>query len=290
MKRFSITAAVVMFFPPIVLANTGWDRLCTGFSFLSEASFDSDFRLFAFQKNDDFRDKYSCEMNMNIDLALIGIQERFFGMSRAEIRGGCGESYSGMVFHPYDISFGLIPTLEYRFKRIHVSAGLDHRCFHEIDRDPADPIVYWNKVFFTLNSPHRRLHPYIGRYIGSPSWNGFERLIWSFTWGYYLTKFFGVVKPEKLMTPSRPRYLHDFQLTARYGLVRWGWGAVTMTGVSMIGVKHSGEGIYWAQETGMEALFALRPFDSSLFVNYIFDQGRFNGKDRLLEFGVRVVK
>ena len=99
-----------------------------------------------------------------------------------------------------------------------------------------------------------------------------------------------MVEPMKLMSPARPHYRHDFQLTARYGLIRWGWGAVTLTGVSLFGVKRSGDGTYWAQETGAEVLFALRPFDPSLFVNYIFDEGRFNSKDRLLEFGIRVVR
>ncbi|MBN1575725.1 MAG: hypothetical protein JW913_04185 [Chitinispirillaceae bacterium] len=290
LNKLSIVAGAVILFSRIALSNSGWDRFRTNFSILPEASFDSDFRLFAFQKNDDFREKYSCETNFNLDLAFLGVKEKFFWMFRSEIRSGCGDSYSGMVLHPYDISFGLIPTLEYRFKRIHVAAGLDHRCFHRIDYDPPESTIYWNKVLVSLNSPHRREHPYVGRFIDSPSWSGFNRLIWSFTWGYYLTEFFGLVETTKLMTPKRPHYLHDFQLTARYGLVRWRWGAVTMTGASLFGVKHSGDGTYWAQETGAEVLFALRPFDSSLFVNYIFDEGRFNSKDRLLEFGVRVVK
>ena len=288
-KTFIMPVIVSLFSIP-ALSNPVWNRVQSNVSVLSEASYEGDFLLFAFQKNDDFREKYACETNMNLDLALLGVKEKFFWMFRSEIRGGMGDSPSGMVLHPYDISYGLIPTLEYRFKRVHLSAGLDHRCFHVLDQRPPEPIVYWNKVVFILNSPYRRVHPYIENYINDRSWNGFNRLIWSFTWGYYIREFFDLVEPIKLMSIERPHYLHDFQLTARYGLVRWKWGAVTLTGTSMFGFKYSGGGKYWAQETGAEVLFALRPFDTSLFVNYILDRGRFNSKDHLLEYGLQVVK
>jgi hypothetical protein len=289
-KKTLMAVPILMLVCLSAFSNPAWNWVQSNISLLSEASYEGDFLLFAFQKDDDFREKYSSESNMNLDLALLGVKEKFFWMFRSEIRGGYGESPLGMVFHPYDASFAIIPTFEYRLKRMHISAGLDHRCFHIIDQRPPEPIVYWNKFIVTLNSPHRREHPFVGRYIDDGSWNGFNRLIWSFTWGYYIREFFDLVEPRKLMTIKRPHYLHDFELKARYVLVRWKWGAVALTGASMFGYKHSGGGTYWAQQTGAEALFALRPFDTSLFVNYILDEGRFNSKDRLLEYGIRVVK
>jgi hypothetical protein len=275
----------------MVMSNPALDWVQNTFALMPEASYDGDFRIFAFQKDVAFQEKYSCETNMNVDLALLRVKKRFFLMFRSEIKAGCGDSPLGMVFHPYDVSYGIIPTLEYRFKPFHISTGVDHRCFHVIDRKPkpGEPVVYWNKFIISMNSPHRRAHPYVSEYIKPQTWDGISRFIWNFTWGYYITDFFGLIEPNKLMTRDYPRYRHDFQLTARYGLAQWKWGAATLTGSSMLGSK-IGRETYWAQEIGAEVLFSLRPFDTSLFVNYIFDKGRFDSKDRLLEYGIRVVK
>lgn len=274
------------------VANSVRERITDNVKLFPEASYDGDFRLFAFQKNRYFQEKYSCETSLNVDLAFVGVAQKFFWMFRAELGAGCGSSSTGLVLHPYDVAYTLEPTLEYRFKGVHIGAGLDHSCFHVIDRRPREPIVYWNKAILTLNSPHRRNHPYIARYTAGDngSWGAYERLIWSVTWGYYIREFFDLVAPYKVMSPERPHYMHDFELSARYGLARWRWGAVTLTGASLLGFKYDNEGVYRAQQTGAEVLFGLRPFDTILFVNYVFDKGRFNSKDRLFEYGIRVVK
>jgi|GEM_PF-6165446 len=291
LKLLSVGACVVLMALGAA-ASPAWERVASTVKVFPEASYDGDFKLFAFQKNSHFQEKYSCETSLNVDLAFVGVAEKFFWMFRAELGAGCGSSSTGLVLHPYDVSYSLEPTLEYRFKNVHLGAGLDHSCFHEIDRKPREPIVYWNKAILTLNSPHRRNHPYVARYTEGDNgrWGAYERLIWSFTWGYYIREFFGLIAPYKVMSPERPHYMHDFELSVRYGLARWRWGAVTLTGASLLGFKHSDEGRYWAQQIGAEALFGLRPFDTSLFVNYVFDKGRFNSRDRLFEYGIRVVK
>ncbi len=280
---------MVFFYLPVFSVDlTDW--FTGNVSVMSEADFEGDFLLFAFHKNDLFREKYFCETNMNLDLALMEINKSFFWMFRSEIRAGMGNSPYGMLLHPYDVSFAIIPTFEYRFPRIHVSLGLDHRCFHVIDRSPPLPVIYWNKLILCLNSPHRREHPFTNRYIGDEYWKGMNRLVWGFCWGYYMKDFFGLIEPGKMMSPARPYYLHDFSFKAKYGLIRWKHGAFILTGESVLGFKYNGRGTYWGQRTGAEALFGLRPFDTSIFVNYILDGGRFDSKDRLFEYGIRVVK
>jgi hypothetical protein len=283
---------IVALFSRITLSNTAVNWVATNLSFLPEASFEGDYKIFALQKNDYLREKYENETNVEMDLAFLSFKERFYWMFRGEVRGGFGKSPYGMLLHPYDVAYALIPTLEYRSSPFHFDVGLDHRCFHLTDQRPTatDPVVYWNKVIFRVNSPSRREHPFNGRFIDTVSWNGFNRLTWSFTWGYYISNFFGLVDPIKLMSITSLHYLHDFQLNVRFGLLRWKWGALSLTGASMFGFKQSEDGAYWSQETGVETLFALRPFDSSFFVNYILDKGLFNSKDRLLEFGIRVIK
>jgi hypothetical protein len=258
-------------------------------SFWSEGRYDGDYRLFAFRKNQAFRETYFCETNQNVDVAFVAVKKKFYWMFRSEIRGGLGDSPSGMLLHPYDISYGLINTLEYRFKHLHVASGLDHRCFHYVDQRPPEPVVYWNKFIITLNSPHRRDCPAVKQYVSNASWNSINRLMWSFSWGYYIHDFFGLVQPRKIMALSRPHYLHDFQLAGKYGLWHWNSGAVMVTSSTLLGFKTSAKK-YWAQETGAELLIAVKDHDIALFVDYVVDGGRFNSKDRLLEYGVRLTK
>ena len=259
-------------------------------SLFQEARYDGDYRIFALHKNSEFKQIYNTEANMNVDLAFVGIREKFYWMFRGELRAGLSQSHMNVVLSPYSMSYAVIPTFEYRFDRMYLSAGLDHRCFHYIDQRPPDPIVYWNKAIIGLASPHHRHPPTAATFLSDSSWNGWGRFIWSFTWGYYISEFFGLIEPYKLMTVSRPHYLHDFQLTSRYGVLRWGWGALLLNGASVLGIRHSGDGPYWSQEFGIEALLGMRTFDTSVFVNYIRDVGVFNSKDRLLAVGVRVVK
>jgi hypothetical protein len=271
-------------------SNPVWEWTTENIAILPDASFDGDYKKFVFQKNRTFRKYYQAEANLNADIAFVGVMQRFYFMFRGELHAGLGESPFGMLLHPFLTSYATTPFLEYRFDKIHVSAGLDHRCFHYVDVLPPDPIVYWNKFYITINSPHRRSLPFVTGLLSDEGWRGFNRLVWSFSWGYYINEFFDMMPTYKLMSVDGPYYFHDFQLNAQYGLARWGWGAVALTDATLFGVKRKGKGSYWAQETGLEVLLAHRFFDTSLFVNYILDEGRFNSKDRLLEFGIRLYK
>ena len=271
-------------------SNEALNRIKADVALLPEVSCEGDYKIFALQKNDYMRKYFSSETNLSFDLGFIGVSRRFYLMFRGEVTAGFGESEMHMLLHPFTSSYATIPTFEYRFEQVHVAAGLDHRCYHYIDVAPPDPIVYWNKFIITAYSPNHRMHPYLSTLLSEVGWRWPNRLNWSFSWGYYINKFFDLIDPIKLMSISRPHYLHDFQLTAQYGVVHWKWGALAVTDATMIGIKHSGEGVYWSQKTGADLLLNRRLFDASLFVDYILDDGCFNSKDRLLEFGIRIFK
>jgi hypothetical protein len=295
MRKLSSDVAVT-FVVMIMLTATAFsqsivDWVKESVEVMPDASFDGDFKIYANQKDGYFHEKYSCEQNMNADLTFVSVNDKFFWMFRPELKAGLGDSQSGMVLHPYDVSFGLIPTFEYRFEQFHVSNGLDHRCFHVIDRSPSKPIVYWNKFILGINSTHRRMHPMVSEYIGK-KWGLYDRFIWQFTGAYYISDFFGLVGPRKLMSIVRPHYQYEFNAAVSCGIIAWNRGALTITNASMLGFKRSAAA-YWAQEIGTEALFACRNFDTALFLRYTVDGGRFDdfdSKDRLFEFGFRVVK
>ena len=287
--KLAVVLTMLLFSMPAT-ANPalGWFR--NNITLFQEASFDADYQIFALQKPE-FKYKYNTEANLNIDIAFVGIREKLYWMFRSELHAGMSQSNMNVVLSPYDASYMICPSLEYRFKPFHVSAGLDHRCFHYLDQPPPEPIVYWNKIILSVNSPHRRKHPAAGYILSDEGWDGFGRFVWNLSWGYYLANFFGLVEPYKLMSLAGPHFLHDFRLTARYGIFRWKWGAVCLTGSSLLGSRNTAEGLYWGQETGAEVLLKMRTYDTSVFVNYILDDAsRFNSKDRLLSIGVRIVK
>lgn len=257
---------------------------------LPEASFAADFRYFTLRKDSMFQEKYVSESNMHVDVALLSVNRTFFFMFRAEQKAGQGRSPSGMVLHPRDISYGLIPTFEYRFPRLILAAGLDHRCFHEIDQKEL-PTVYWNKMIIGVASPHGRVRPQVAAFIPDSAWQGgwFNRLDYSLVWGNYLRSFFGLVASGKLMSPERPLYCNDFTLQLRYGAARWRSGVLLATSTTLVGFG-KGWRNFWGQQTGVELVIDRRRFDASVFVNYIVDEGKFDSKDKLLAWGLRIYK
>lgn len=257
---------------------------------LPEASFDADYRLFLFQKDRMFQEKYISESNMNIDVALLSVNRTFFFMFRSEQKAGQGRSPWGMLLHPRDVSYGLIPTFECRFPRLILAAGLDHRCFHEVDQKEL-PTVYWNKMIIGVASPNGRIHPQVDAFIADSAWQGgwFNRLAYSLVWGKYIRRFFGLVVSGKLMSPERPLYRNDFTLQLRYGVARWRSCALLAKSTTLVGFGE-GRRNYWGQQSGIELIIDRRLFDASVFVNYIVDEGTFDSKDKLLVWGLRIYK
>ena len=290
MKAITVLLSLLIAQPLSVDAGSLYEWCHENLSLFQEARFDGDYRIFAHHKDSTFKAIYNTEANLNVDLAFLGIRNRFYWMFRGELKAGLSQSHMNVVLSPYSMSYAVIPTFECRFDRMYLSAGLDHRCHHYIDQQPPEPVVYWNKAIIGLASPHHRHPPIAEVYLSDSSWNGWGRFIWSFTWGYYIAEFFDLIEPYKLMTVERPHYLHDFRLTSRYGVVRWDWGAVLLSGKSLIGMRRIADGLYWRQEFGAEVLMRMRTYDTSVFVNYIRDEGVFDSRDQLVAIGVRVVK
>ncbi|MCX7725299.1 MAG: hypothetical protein N2053_00470 [Chitinispirillaceae bacterium] len=260
-------------------------------AFLSEASFSGDFGVFAFQKNRDFFERYCAENNMNGELSLIRFTKELSWIFRGEVKGGYGNSETGLLLDPEEVSFALIPQLEYKFRKFNIVSGLDHRCFHFIDRYPPSPIVYWNRLFLSITSFHKRekLSPF---YLQQDTiWNNlYKRFVWSFSTGYYLSEFFGLVDPIKLMPQDYLFYLWESELNIKYGIAKWKNITFLVKTDILLGFKKAKKGNYWSMENGLEILFDRKTFYPVIFIDYFFDRGLFNSKDRLLKFGLRVIR
>lgn len=272
--------------------ESNWkNKKLDNFSFLSDVSFSGDFGVFAFQKNRDFFERYCAENNMNGELYLIKFTRNLSWIFRGEVKGGYGNSKTGLLLDPYDVSFALIPQLEYKLKKFNISSGLDHRCFHFIDRDPPSPIVYWNRVFLSLSSFHKREYLYPFYLQQDTIWNNlYNRFIWSISTGYYLSEFFGLVDPIKLIPQSYLFYLWETELDMKYGVIKWKNITFLLKTNFIIGVKKKKKGSYWSIENGAEILFDKKTFYPIIFIDYFRDGNIFNSKDRLLRFGLRVIR
>lgn len=250
----------------------------------TEASFGIEFKRFNNQKNRYFLEKYSFEENMWAEAALLAYKERLLLLIHSDLNAGMGESPYGLAIHPYDMSYGVTPAIEYRFRKLHISSGIDHRCFHYIDQEPLRPIVYWNRLFLSTGTPHRNQHPRSSAAVNDSIRQTLGKLAWNISTGFYIHEFFGIVRPINLMSLSWPHYLVDCNATAEYFFFSWKSGTLSVTENSLLGCKRNGN-LYWLLETGSAARFAFSNFDFALFARFTLDGGRFNSKDQLFEFG-----
>lgn len=278
---------LILFLSCISINASGfWKTVKENITLLPGVEFDSDLRFFAFQKDSIFYDKYLCEVNNRIEISLLRIRENSSLIFRSEQKANMGHSVSGLIFAPQEIAFSLTPFYEYRLKELFFQAGLDHRCFHEIDRDKK-PTIFWNMLFMGVGSKNYRIQSFSDLINEKKSLNLHNRFSWYFVWGYYVREFFGIIEPKKIMTDI-PDYNHEFKLFYRYALLMWKKNILNITGTTMFD-KSAKRTVCW-QEIGIEINGRFDSFGGSAFLNYILDNGRFDSKDQLLEIGVRLYK
>lgn len=277
-----IFAALVVLVMATGMANAALSP--DDFKPFTEASFGIEFKRFNNQKSAYFLEKYSFEENMFAVAALLSYKNRLLLLIHSDLNAGMGESPYGLAIHPYDMSYGVTPAIEYRFRKLHISSGIDHRCFHYIDQEPFRPIVYWNRLFLSTGTPHRNVHPRSSAAVNDSICQTLGKVAWNVSTGFYIHEFFGIVRPINLMSLSWPHYLVDCNTTAEYFFFSWKSGVLSATSNSVLGWKRDGE-MYWLIETGTAARFAFRNFDYALFARFSVDGGRFNSKDQLFEFG-----
>jgi hypothetical protein len=260
----------------------------TSIDFFSNLYLGADLKFFKFQKNEEFQQKYLTENNFYIDVSLISFKNLSLNFL-SEQKAGMGKSSSGLIFHPSDISFSLDPYFKYFFNTFELSEGLDHRCFHEIDKKEEET-VFWNKIFTKVNSKNNRLLDFAAARSDTERLFIPYRWSWSITWGYYMRDFFGLVASNKIMS-DQPGYVMDLTFDSRFGLFSFKNSIINLTGSTLIGTTRS-HATYFCQETGIEANFISSQLGGSIFVNYIIDNNRnwFDSKDRLLELGARLFK
>jgi hypothetical protein len=309
------TAAALLLLAPAIRAATGdtsgsftasaWRWITTNVEAVPEYHVDADMRWFYNRDSDYYHTHYFIESTIRLELLLVSVIKRGFAGCTFEVWPGMGQTPRNVVFDPMDISYAWVPFLEGRFGPVIAQVGVDHRCFHEVDRKDF-PTVYWNQLFFAAQSPAFRYKRFWQSDSSAPS-GVWERLSWQVQWGYFLRRF-GSVKPSNVNYENYN--VHEAGLRLRYRLWR-----TRRFGASILGHAKAGlwrneaapgetERGYWRLEFSPEAailgdrhgwvfffLFTLDDIPPARGVNNGIYRGtlqpRFS-RDRLVQFGVRM--
>lgn len=274
-----------------------WEYLYQSFDFIPEYHIDADLYMFLLHKNSYFKERYYLESDINIDLMLISFRDLVYIVWDFKIQIGMGKTPQDIIFDPADAGFGITTIIEFRPAFLNFQCGLDHECFHEIDRRDYNT-VYWNKPFFTVGSKNMRLYDYWSNLAVKDGWTYANRFSWYFNWGYYLRKFFGFIKEDSINGVNK--YVHDAMLDIRYAFYRRRSWIFNARGKTIIGYwenlagQPKDSGTYWRQDFSIESNFGRSERGGMIFIIYTLDalpkyQGkpRFS-KDRLLQIGIRI--
>jgi hypothetical protein len=126
-----------------------WRYFHSNFEYLPEYHFDFDLTTFFFHKSKYFKTRYFLENNTNLEFVLLSFRKNIYSILNVQFQNGMGQTPGNIVFDPMDINFGFSPILELRLKSVNVQIGIDHHCFHEIDKKDF-ATVYYNKPFLCV--------------------------------------------------------------------------------------------------------------------------------------------
>ncbi len=286
-------------------ADTLWTSFISNFEFFPEYHLKADVSMYFLQRHnyrskavqDYYYQRYFVENNTNLEFAFLSFRKKLYSIWQFDFQAGMGKTPNNVVFDPMDMNFGIVPTIEYRLPSVNIHAGLDHHCFHEIDRKNF-PTVYYNKLVFGAASPNNRLFNYWQGLQDSSSWTLKNRFSWSSQFGVYLTKFFGLVEPRMINGGNTKRW--ELCVGSRFAFYhRKSWivnlrlnGTAGYDANSEFVTRHNG--IFGAIEGSIEGVFRRGDNGGMFYLTYTFDRLRmYKGQPRfsrsgLLNFGIRL--
>ena len=154
-KRLVLLAFVSVLYIPGQLnafaLDSLFDYIYRDFDFLPQYHLTTDIFMFFNHKDSVFRQRYYLESNTDLELELLSFRDIVYSVWCFEFQTGMGKTPGNVVFDPMDINFGIVPAFEFRLPLFNMQAGLNHHCYHEIDRKDF-PTVYLNKLFVAAGS------------------------------------------------------------------------------------------------------------------------------------------
>ncbi len=274
-----------------------WTLIYENFEFMPEYHMESDLLAFFFQGDRPyFKERYFLETNLDIEFALVSFREFAFWVWSFEFLTGMGRQSDDVLFDPVDITYGIVPTFEFRLPKVNAQIGVNHHCFHEIDRHDY-PTVYWNKLFAGVGSKNMRVYDYWAALKETAGWTMENRIAWYASGGWYVRKFFGILRESTINGINRN--LLEISGRGRYAFYRrksWivnAFGEATLGYYKELAGQPKERGAYWRIDLGLENNFRRGKRGCMFFAILTFDdlpkyQGlpRFS-KQGLLQLGVR---
>jgi len=254
------------------------------FELMPEYHLAGDVMYFAAHRNRAQRERFFIETNSDMDLLLLGYRKRLYSEWSIYVRTGMGRQEGAVIFDPRDVRYGIIPWLELRLNRLNLRAGLEHFCFHDIDRD--DRVTeYWNKEVVEATSTNFRLGDYRHRLIADSLWDWSSRAAWSVRMGHYMDRAFGLLRPEVL--GGGQSYNWEGTGEGRVACYRSPDWLVALRAYANLNLSRARRPMQ-TYVVGIEGHFRRGAGGSMLFLNYnIEDQLQVRPRDGLLEFGLR---
>lgn len=253
---------------------------------LPEYYFEQDARWFMNHKNDEFVKAYLLEATTLFEAMFVSYADKFFLGGFYLNNLGMGKQYKDIVFDPRDVHYALSPFFEFRHKGGHYQLGLDHRCFHEVDRNSRST-PYWNQLFLRFASENHRRRFMIEKLKKEGNWEYWDRISWSVYVGFFINEFFGWVNPAILsgghewQTAGRFETSYDFFKTSFW---------ILNAGHELEFFSNTEGNFYWSGKLSLEAVLYPYRHGISFFVdyNYEFPKERpIYSKDQLFELGMK---
>jgi hypothetical protein len=260
--------------------------------FLPDYRLTMDISSFMFHKNTFFKQTYLAEPNPHFEFTFIGISNLIYSVWDADFLFGLGNLPDNVVFTVLRVGFGITPSIELRLRDLNVRTGIEHRCFHGVDRK-LYPVVHWNTAFLSLTSKNFRYGDYWKPLAEKNGWTMKNRWAWQFIYNYYIKELGPLASPTKL-NGNNPR-VTDLSVSGRYSIYRRRSWIVNVQSALSAGIMEpdSSKRAYWRIENGLEMHFRRGVKGATFYTKYILDDlplvdGKpWFSKDRLLQFGFR---
>ncbi len=261
--------------------------------FLPDYRLNMDLSSFMFHKNSFFKEAYLAEPNSQFEFTFIGISDILYSVWDVNFLFGLGSLPDNVVFTVLRVSFGIAPSFELRLRDLNIRTGIEHRCFHGVDRK-LHPIVHWNTAFLAFTSANYRYGDYWKPLAQQDGWTMKNRLAWQFLGNYYIKKLGVLASPEKL-NGNNPRQ-GDLTASGRFSFYRrksWIVNAHSSLTIGITEVQPAKE-TYLQFENGLEMHFRRGIKGFTFYSKYIIDRNippvdgkPWFSKDRLMQFGLR---
>jgi hypothetical protein len=266
------------------------------FEFLPEMNAHADISRFFFQKNPKFEKRYFLESDIFLEPVWMSYRDFFYLITSFESNLGMGtKRFVNVLFDPSDINWAITTTFEFRPRLCLIQFGEDHRCFHEIDREPY-PTVYWNMLYLAAGSHIMRPEEYGRSVLARGEWSFASRFSWYARCGIYVKSLFGWVKDSNIDFENYRT--NEFMLKAGYSIFSWRNMVVSAKSGAVAGwwdgpARYGDDDrLYWRLTNGLEVSVHNGQSAFSVFADFFLDDipeypdRKWFGRDRLMETGI----